>query len=226
MPRPFCPDHLISIHAPRVGSDMLIPRLKFMRRYFNPRSPCGERRKILFMVPKSSYFNPRSPCGERPIMLVDGKVVDKFQSTLPVWGATNRSGQAGSQLFISIHAPRVGSDGNLPVFHFRLLVFQSTLPVWGATGQTAHIGMCGAISIHAPRVGSDRGAVLNTLLNRYFNPRSPCGERPALIVIGKVVSDFNPRSPCGERPGAAAILSRAKLFQSTLPVWGATFTPP
>ena len=34
---------------------------------------------------------------------------------------------------ISIHAPRVGSDG-LYVAHFAALyLFQSTLPVWGAT---------------------------------------------------------------------------------------------
>ena len=56
----------ISIHAPRVGSDPFHlgwPRSLFD---FNPRSPCGERLcnvKTDFFV--RFNFNPRSPCGER-----------------------------------------------------------------------------------------------------------------------------------------------------------------
>ena len=39
----FIKSFTISIHAPRVGSDGIMPiLLKFMA-YFNPRSPCGER---------------------------------------------------------------------------------------------------------------------------------------------------------------------------------------
>ena len=57
----------ISIHAPRVGSDRLslLPVSCFC--YFNPRSPCGERRYVL----ASDFSN-----------------IERFQSTLPVWGAT------------------------------------------------------------------------------------------------------------------------------------------
>ena len=33
----------ISIHAPRVGSDPVPPRAGTPEEYFNPRSPCGER---------------------------------------------------------------------------------------------------------------------------------------------------------------------------------------
>ena len=33
----------ISIHAPRVGSDVRLGRHRQRRRHFNPRSPCGER---------------------------------------------------------------------------------------------------------------------------------------------------------------------------------------
>ena len=56
----------------------------------------------------------------------------RFQSTLPVWGATSRRPGIGLLDCISIHAPRVGSD-------FRL----------------AYVYQCYLISIHAPRVGSD-----------------------------------------------------------------------
>ena len=35
---------IISIHAPRVGSDGDLNRLELEMKYFNPRSPRGERR--------------------------------------------------------------------------------------------------------------------------------------------------------------------------------------
>ena len=169
---------------------------------FNPRSPCGERlsgwarksRRIgisihaprvgsdfAFVSIFKSFrnFNPRSPCGERPSKEGMPAVSGTFQSTLPVWGATLRGGFLLVAEVISIHAPRVGSDPtSWTSVRFHLL-FQSTLPVWGATKKG--IGMvCGIapISIHAPRVGSDRRLPSLLLTPQYFNPRSPCGERP------------------------------------------------
>ena len=78
-----------------------------------------------------------------------------------------------------------------------------------------------------------------------FNPRSPCGERLGKPAAEKPDLDFNPRSPCGERPFNAGevipiycisihaprvgsdfirlvIFALTLVFQSTLPVWGAT----
>ena len=78
-------------------------------------------------------------------------------------------------------------------------IFQSTLPVWGAT--------ISRFKQEEPR---------------YFNPRSPCGERLVLIALSNASINFNPRSPCGERLGAQLAYFSGKQFQSTLPVWGAT----
>ena len=123
---------------------------------FNPRSPCGERPPVpLLVLTFRDNFNPRSPCGERPVLAdlcshivhvsihapraggdglgtVIGTGWQKFQSTLPVRGATYAS-----------------------VFDQKLYIFQSTLPVRGATWRPQRIasGLC--ISIHAPRAGSD-----------------------------------------------------------------------
>ena len=125
------------------------------------------------------------------------------------------------------------------------LTFQSTLPVWGATRRAVPIIPPLLISIHAPRVGSDEDLDAMTPEERNFNPRSPCGERPGLrgvvhfqlgisIHAPRVGSDvsvrkeefygnnFNPRSPCGERPSSSRKKGLNCLFQSTLPVWGAT----
>ncbi len=87
----------ISIHAPRVGSDSMESAAALEALNFNPRSPCGERQRC--NKPQTGIgndFNPRSPCGERPQQL---------------------DSQARGAL-ISIHAPRVGSDYS-PDLYFR-----------------------------------------------------------------------------------------------------------
>ena len=56
---------------------------------------------------------------------------------------------------ISIHAPRMGSDHRLVPFKVGVLVFLSTPPAWGATAPTRGRASGHFISIHAPRMGSD-----------------------------------------------------------------------
>ena len=128
------PIFAISIHAPRVGSDTIQLLYHLQTKNFNPRSPCGERLGdfVLFFC----------------CML--------FQSTLPVWGATSgilllRSGQVK----ISIHAPRVGSDGPLCLRCCCHSNFNPRSPC--GERRCADVSHRGAkkISIHAPRVGSD-----------------------------------------------------------------------
>ena len=83
----------------------------------------------------------------------------KFQSTLPVKGATRYCGFFPFSSRISIHAPREGSDSE-GISSGQLAKFQSTLPVKGATTYTQKEYKKLVISIHAPREGSDtdRGA--------------------------------------------------------------------
>ena len=147
-----------------------------------------------------------------------------FQSTLPVWGATygeflievvichfNPRSPCGERhrgrtvkwhkVVISIHAPRVGSDPERKLDCYAPVLFQSTLPVWGATKVLCPVRLCTV----------------------YFNPRSPCGERHGMgTPICPMVSNFNPRSPCGERLIFLNSFLWLRIFQSTLPVWGAT----
>ena len=122
----------ISIHAPRVGSDGPGRTCSFPHCNFNPRSPRGERRVVQQETRKAGNFNPRSPRGERLRIERQAKLRVEFQSTLPAWGATCHEIHQRGTARISIHAPRVGSDGiDFPSVHFPI------------------------ISIHAPRVGSD-----------------------------------------------------------------------
>ena len=79
----------ISIHAPRMGRDR--------------RRRCSTRQA-------STYFNPRAPYGARLNALKDRFNDFEFQSTRPVWGATNPAAASSTPLSISIHAPRMGRD--------------------------------------------------------------------------------------------------------------------
>ena len=130
----------ISIHAPRVGGDSSPLSGESWSMYFNPRPPCGGRRKqwLTWML-FSSNFNPRPPCG----------------------GRHKAYGDAWSAFYISIHAPRVGGDLWREYQSRSLAPFQSTPPVWGATEAAEKRKKLREISIHAPRVGGDYGENTN-----------------------------------------------------------------
>ena len=194
---------LISIHAPRTGSDLMLSGYFYSHYNFNPRSPHGERLA-------DSHSRMR-----RMI----------FQSTLPARGATRGGGDdVGRVAAISIHAPRTGSDAvadaleamseGISIHAPRTgsdtrtawrtpprFLFQSTLPARGATTGLSITGSTETISIHAPRTGSDPQSLLTGKPSPYFNPRSPHGERqPGLFTSPVIFLNFNPRSPHGERP--------------------------
>ena len=129
-------------------------------------------------------FNPRSPCGERRLKLNIGKANTGFQSTLPVWGATQaRQGKPGGERNFNPRSPcgerpapcrfwwsggyfnprsPCGERPCRAYFSVRIPGFQSTLPVWGATVAMSRSPCTPSeISIHAPRVGSDVHAIAN-----------------------------------------------------------------
>ena len=145
----------ISIHAPRVGSDIT----------------------AAISSSSSSDFNPRSPCGERLLNMLSINFLLIFQSTLPVWGATQALKKTLGNIGISIHAPRVGSDwiSTVPCGKCRISIHA---PRVGSDHHETKANNQLAISIHAPRVGSDSNTPLVTGISSHFNPRSPCGERP------------------------------------------------
>ena len=108
--RRYTDDKLISIHAPRAGSDPHALKGGLLLYHFNPRSPCGERPRLSVRSWTHRDFNPRSPCGERRSHSAAAASGVGFQSTLPVRGATTDVGGCLRSLIISIHAPRAGSD--------------------------------------------------------------------------------------------------------------------
>ena len=173
-------------------------------KHFNPRSPCGERRAILYPFRGAAQFqstlslrratgsrgkpqnnrgdfNPRSPCGERLIGEGDFQEGEEFQSTLSLRRAT------ASQMFVVY-------DGRISIH--ALLAESDVIPAAYAA-QTS-------ISIHALLAESD-GSVRETTISWR---------------------DFNPRSPCGERPMSGSLSLPCRIFQSTLSLRRATETSP
>ena len=174
--------------------------------YFNPRSPCGERHACAKLGLHCCYISIHAPragsdelcifdeqcnfgisihaprAGSDGIAIERSETKKEFQSTLPVRGATMRTGVRITVYRISIHAPRAGSD-----------VFDPP----HLTGAK--------ISIHAPRAGGDRRPPSPPEPPPpYFNPRPPCGgRRGARRRIPPCTRYFNPRPPCGGRPDAA-----------------------
>ena len=121
--------HGISIHAPRMGSDI-------------------EKASVLII---HKDFNPRSPHGERQFLCQVAAGCSLFQSTLPAWGATRRwirnaqnrrnfnprsphgerqalSDYTTMDKGISIHAPRMGSDCMIGRFAMRRKYFNPRSP--------------------------------------------------------------------------------------------------
>ena len=100
---------IVSIHAPRAGSDQVARGWAQPPGRFNPRPPCGERPCAHAVRTRCGGFNPRPPCGERLGLLAVYPDME-FQSTPPVRGATPGYCFLVAGWKVSIHAPRAGSD--------------------------------------------------------------------------------------------------------------------
>ena len=125
----------------------------------------------------------------------------KFQSTLPVWGATAERGLAVLPGCDFNPRSPCGERRNTILHGLTSTLFQSTLPVWGATEIVGSLFCCQIISIHAPRVGSDceaAGLLQKETVISIHAPR--VGSDASDLLLGLCGDNFNPRSPCGERP--------------------------
>ena len=237
----------ISIHAPLAGCDNIQCVFAVSACYFNPRTPCGVRRRLsASATPPDNHFNPRTPCGVR-----------RAKSTPAIFFVP-----------ISIHAPLAGCDVRSSVFstsssNFNprtpcgvrpfipnlialIFVFQSTHPLRGATGRGAitasaldHFNPrtpCGVrlagqrsmgrklrISIHAPLAGCDGRQLCRRHAKLAISIHAPlAGCDGSEVRRNTVKPNFNPRTPCGVRQTGLAGDTSWTAFQSTHPLRGAT----
>ena len=166
-------------------------------------------------------FNPRTPCGVRQ-QITDGlQSMAGFQSTHPLRGATAAGKFLPSERIISIHAPLAGCDSGCDRGHVHFPI-SFHAPLAGCDRGSGSRAPTITISIHAPLAGCDAFRFCSCCASGNFNPRTPCGVRPARFSGSGCWRNFNPRTPCGVRRVAAFSSSVGSGFQSTHPLRGAT----
>ena len=191
----------ISIHAPRVGRDAAPCGGATLMSVISIHAPRVGRDSL---APEEntdeeeiSIHAPRVGRDSRAGTLMH--IYTAFQSTRPVWGAT-----------IPNYWENTGRQ------------FQSTRPVWGATPSARQANRAKWISIHAPRVGRDNPFLVAACCCRNFNPRAPCGARPAQSGAKRLPAVFQSTRPVWGATYGESIRPNDIIFQSTRPVWGAT----
>ena len=124
-----------------------------------------------------------------------------FQSTLPVWGATPgvKTAKLAESIFQST-LPVWGATREFQAGNGIFLLFQSTLPVWGATARK-----------------------LTTSVTMLFQSTLPVWGATGDQYLPEEPEDISIHAPrVGSDIFGQVGQYRGILFQSTLPVWGAT----
>ena len=190
----------ISIHTPLAGSDGTARPWSRPCGNFNPHSPCGERQyayrhpsvkvEISIHTPlagsdeagaavlvKADVISIHTPLAGSDSLLCGRYQYNKFQSTLPLRGATRSYVDVTSITNFNPHSPCGERPRSLPSTPARkkfqstlplrgatpasrrlrdMIEFQSTLPLRGATHLLPGQPRGKPISIHTPLAGSDR----------------------------------------------------------------------
>ena len=169
------------------------------RSYFNPRSPCGERRGSGGRGRGRGGISIHAPHAGSDLWVCLGLPLSRgFQSTLPMRGATYDGHNGLQRGQISIHAPHAGSDCLRCLCYLcRSMDFNPRSPCgerrYPAQMQQPNIG----ISIHAPRAGGDRVVIVRV---RYVDdisihaPRAGCDIRGVKSLLPEGISIHAPRA--------------------------------
>ncbi len=127
--------------------------------------------------PRLKNFNPRTPCGVRRKLTSTTRQTAQFQSTHPVRGATSSEPLGSGITRISIHAPRAGCDLKQSITPVEQLNFNPRTPCGVRPSQ---IGSAAGVEHFNPRTPCGvRQPPLRCKSDRdyHFNPRTPCGVR-------------------------------------------------
>ena len=214
-------DLIISIHAPRTGSDNTKKHFEEDNTIFQSTLPArGATETWQYAHTRRRYFNPRSLHGERPYAARQTALELLISIHAPCTGSDIFICPCPLYKPISIHAPCTGSDATLPhayrqprfqstlpargaTFHELVVVqfvkFQSTLPARGATSPADGWQLPARISIHAPCTGSD-AQLVRADGHLTISIHAPCtGSDWYKCTNAECESNFNPRSLHGER---------------------------
>ena len=164
---------IISIHAPRVGSDADLQP--------------GQIQALVFQstLPSRGATDSYTP--------LFGGVFISIHA--PLAGGDVHGAYHTGHRRISIHAPRVGSDSGTDCTMSCSSTFQSTLPSRGATMSALALRWKKQFQSTLPSRGATHSWPIPPNLFTNFNPRSPRGERPPMIYERAIVRGFQSTLP-------------------------------
>ena len=161
--------------------------------------------------------------GGDQVFRVDEAEPGVFQSTPPVWGATEAAkAQIEAETFQST-PPVWGATPDALEGARSIAKFQSTPPVWGATSLPVLPASCCSDFNPRPPCGGRPRSPPGLRCSPHFNPRPPCGGRLTKSDISRVFDNISIHAPRVGGDSLRLVLpSEGSIFQSTPPVWGAT----
>ena len=162
---------------------------------FNPRSPCGERRRSSRPISRSSNFNPRPLAGSDEPEAA-GVLRQLVSTHAPLAGSDYSTTLQGCRVTsVSTHAPLAGSDC-VQCTPPTMTRFQPTLPLRGATTSRRRTPRACAVSTHAPLAGSDQNGSKPYAPRVRFQPTLPLrGATAAALTTNFIPSRFQPTLP-------------------------------
>ena len=149
---------LISIHAPREGSDSTPPQRVVQGPYFNPRPPRGERLQLLQPVGGLKQFQSTPPERGATWDGIKFRAPDGHFNPRPPRGERRRVAVVSGQFWlISIHAPERGAT---TLIRYRYIAVENfnPRPREGSDPPKKFPARALLISIHAPERGATQSA--------------------------------------------------------------------
>ena len=163
----------ISIHAPRMGRDLVLAGLPVEALISIHAPRMGRDAAALGVLLVLARFQSTRPVWGATSFTPFPASSTSFQSTRPVWGATEGFVALSGPLTISIHAPRMGRDGCIGWFPRPYRHFNPRAPYGARRFSEGEIATLFGISIHAPRMGRDAETVAMRLELSLFQSTRP-----------------------------------------------------
>ena len=189
----------ISIHAPLTGSDIKAKIIKRRFHYFNPRSPHRERHQSDHWNDQRQKFQSTLPSQGATERITSTISSHEFQSTLPSQGATPELAfWIACKRHFNPRSPHRERHGVQPLVQ-RLLLFQSTLPSQGATAQEGNQIAQEGFQSTLPSQGAMSKALTFLGYDGFQSTLPSQGATNLDQYDAWRNMDFNPRSPHRER---------------------------
>ena len=212
-----------------------------IRERFNPRAPCGARRRTTAPKQRRETISTHAPLAGHDIKLLPLTTgEEKFQPTRPLRGTTVRAADRSTIGNISTHAPLAGHDESGKIIVFALLnfnprapcgarplttliqqdisIFQPTRPLRGTTVMNSTSFNISHISTHAPLAGHDHESFYQNPWSETFQPTRPLRGTTDSRSHGRHYASISTHAPlAGHDCESGKPLSNRKYFNPRAP---------